>query len=280
MEIILAKSAGFCFGVHRAVDMAFKTEEDKKTYTLGHIIHNETVTRKLKQKGIESVEALDNIPMEKVIIRAHGVPEAVYKEAESKNIEVLDATCPYVTKIHRLVSRYEKEGYSIIVIGDAKHPEIIGINGWTKEGCIIYKNKEDVDFTELDLNKKYLIVSQTTYKKEVVDGIVKLLEEAGYDVKFINTICNATSERQEEAKEISKEVDAMIVIGSSFSSNTQKLFEICKSYCQDTYCIEEAKDLNAEWFKSKNKVGVTAGASTPKDVIEEVLEVLKGMDAQ
>ena len=280
MEIILAKSAGFCFGVHRAVDMAFKTEEDKKTYTLGHIIHNETVTRKLKQKGIESVEALDNIPMEKVIIRAHGVPEAVYKEAESKNIEVLDATCPYVTKIHRLVSRYEKEGYRIIVIGDAKHPEIIGINGWTKEGCIIYKNKEDVDLTELDLNKKYLIVSQTTYKKEVVDGIVKLLEEAGYDVKFINTICNATSERQEEAKEISKEVDAMIVIGSSFSSNTQKLFEICKSYWQDTYCIEEAKDLNAEWFKSKNKVGVTAGASTPKDVIEEVLEVLKGMDAQ
>lgn len=280
MEIILAKSAGFCFGVHRAVDMAFKTEEDKKTYTLGHIIHNETVTRKLKQKGIESVEALDNTPMEKVIIRAHGVPEAVYKEAESKNIEVLDATCPYVTKIHRLVSRYEKEGYRIIVVGDAKHPEIIGINGWTKEGCIIYKNKEDVDFTELDLNTKYLIVSQTTYKKEVVDGIVKLLEEAGYDVKFINTICNATSERQEEAKEISKEVDAMIVIGSSFSSNTQKLFEICKSYCQDTYCIEEAKDLNAEWFKSKNKVGVTAGASTPKDVIEEVLEVLKGMDTQ
>lgn len=278
MEIILAKSAGFCFGVHRAVDMAFKTEEDKKTYTLGHIIHNETVTRKLKQKGIDSVDDLDHVPMEKVIIRAHGVPEAVYKEAQSKNIEVLDATCPYVTKIHKLVSKYEQEGYGIIVIGDAKHPEIIGINGWTQKGCIIYKNKEDVDLTVLDRNKKYLIVSQTTYKKEVVESIVQLLEELGYDIKFINTICNATSERQEEAKEISQEVEVMVVIGSSLSSNTQKLFEICQCYCPNTYCIEDASGLNAEWFISKDKVGVTAGASTPQDVIEEVLETLQGFN--
>lgn len=278
MEIILAKSAGFCFGVHRAVDMAFKTEEDKKTYTLGHIIHNETVTRKLKQKGIDSVDALDHTPMEKVIIRAHGVPEAVYKEAQLKNIEVLDATCPYVTKIHKLVSRYEQEGYGIIVIGDAQHPEIIGINGWTQKGCIIYKSKEDVDVTLLNKDHKYLIVSQTTYKKEVVESIVQLLEKLGYDIKFINTICNATSERQEEAKKIAKEVDSMIVIGSSFSSNTQKLFEICQSYCPDTYCIEDASGLRAEWFISKDKVGVTAGASTPQDVIQEVVETLESFN--
>lgn len=278
MKIILAKSAGFCFGVHRAVDMAFKADETKKTYTLGHIIHNETVTRQLKQKGIASVEELDNIPMEKVIIRAHGVPEAIYKEAKEKSIEVLDATCPYVTKIHKLVSKYEKEGYRIIVIGDAKHPEIIGINGWTQKGCIIYKNKEDIDLTKLNLEDEYLVVSQTTYKKEVVDEIVRVLEDAHYKVKFINTICNATSERQDEAREIAKDVEAMVVIGSSFSSNTQKLFEICKTYCPDTYCIEEVTDLHAEWFKDKNKVGVTAGASTPKDVIEEVLEMLKGIN--
>lgn len=279
MEIILAKSAGFCFGVHRAVDMAFKVDETKKTYTLGHIIHNETVTRKLKQKGIESVEELDHIPMEKVIIRAHGVPEAVYEEAKEKDIEVLDATCPYVTKIHKLVSKYEKDGYHIIVIGDAKHPEIIGINGWTQSGCVIYKKKEDIDLTKLDPEYKYLVVSQTTYKKEVVDEIVSVLEDAHYKVKFINTICNATSERQDEAREIAKNVEAMVVIGSSFSSNTQKLFEICKAYCPDTCCIEEAKDLDTQWFKDKNKVGVTAGASTPKDVIEEVLEVLKTVNA-
>lgn len=279
MEIILAKSAGFCFGVHRAVDMAFKTEETKKTYTLGHIIHNETVINQLKNKGIQSVEDLEDTSMENVIIRAHGVPEEVYIKAKEKSINVIDATCPYVTKIHKLVNKYEKEGYHIIVIGDAKHPEIIGINGWTQKGCIIYKNKEEIDLSKLDQQEKYLVVSQTTYKKEVVDEVLALLEDAGYTIKFINTICNATSERQEEAMEIAQRAEGMLVIGSSFSSNTQKLFEICKQYCPDTYCIEEAKDLKEEWFKGKSVVGVTAGASTPNSVIEEVLGLLKKVDA-
>lgn len=278
MKIILAKSAGFCFGVQRAVDMAFKTDESKKTYTLGHIIHNETVINQLKHKGIESVEDLEGTSMEKVIIRAHGVPEAIYTKAKEKSIGIIDATCPYVTKIHKLVSKYEKDGYHIIVIGDAKHPEIIGINGWTQKGCIIYKNKDEIDLGKLDPQEKYLIVSQTTYKKEVVDEVIAYLEKAGYAITFINTICNATSERQEEAMEIAKDVEGMLVLGSKLSSNTQKLFEICKQYCVDTYCIENLQDFKAEWFKGKACIGVTAGASTPDSVIKEVLEALKELD--
>lgn len=271
MEIILAKSAGFCFGVQRAVDMAFKTEASKKTYTLGHIIHNETVMKQLADKGIKSVEELDAVPMDQIIIRAHGVPEAIYEEAKEKSVDVIDATCPYVTKIHKLVSRYEKEGYGIILIGDAAHPEIIGINGWTKKGCLIFKNKEAIDLSKLRKEDEYLIVSQTTYKKVVVDEMVAYLEDAGYKIKFINTICSATSERQDEAREIANKVDCMIVIGSKLSSNTQKLYEICKQICSNTYCIEDASSLEEQWLEKIEKVGVTAGASTPSDVISEVL---------
>lgn len=278
MEIILAKSAGFCFGVQRAVDMAFKTETAKKTYTLGHIIHNETVMRQLADKGIESVEKINDTPMDQVIIRAHGVPEAIYDEAKEKSVEVIDATCPYVTKIHKLVSRYENEGFGVILIGDANHPEIIGINGWTKNGCIIFKNKEEIDLTKLNKENNYLVVSQTTYKKAVVDEMVSYLEEEGYKIKFINTICNATSERQDEAREIASEVECMIVIGSKLSSNTQKLYEICKQLCPNTYCIEDASSLDTNWFLNIHKVGVTAGASTPSDVIAEVLGKLEQID--
>ena len=278
MEIILAKSAGFCFGVQRAVDMAFKTETSKKTYTLGHIIHNETVMRQLADKGIESVEKINETPMDRVIIRAHGVPEAIYNEAKEKSVEVIDATCPYVTKIHKLVSRYENEGFGVILIGDANHPEIIGINGWTKNGCIIFKNKEEIDLSKLNKENNYLVVSQTTYKKAVVDEMVSYLEEAGYKIKFINTICNATSERQDEAREIAGKVECMIVIGSKLSSNTQKLYEICKQLCPNTYCIEDASGLEINWLENVQKVGVTAGASTPSDVISEVLERLEQID--
>lgn len=278
MEILLAKSAGFCFGVQRAVDMAFEAETSKKTYTLGHIIHNETVMKQLSDKGIESVQTLSDAPMDRVIIRAHGVPEVIYEEAKEKSVEVIDATCPYVTKIHKLVSRYEKQGYGIILIGDAKHPEIIGINGWTKKGCIIFKDKESIDLTQLNKDSHYLVVSQTTYKRALVDEMVNYLEEAGYQVEFINTICNATSERQDEARQIASQVECMIVIGSQLSSNTQKLYEICKQICPHTYCIDDASSIDKEWFVNIHKVGVTAGASTPNDVILAVLDQLKQMD--
>lgn len=275
MKVLLAKSGGFCFGVKRAVDMAFDTDATKTTYTLGHIIHNEAVINKLHNKGIHSVEELDNIPMDQVIIRAHGVPEDVYKEANDKAIHVVDATCPYVTKIHKLVNRHERDGYKIILIGDAKHPEIIGINGWTKEGCIILKNIDELDLSKLSKEERYFVVSQTTYKKAVVDEIVNTLEQAGYDIKFTNTICSATSERQDEAREIAGQVDAMVVIGSRLSSNTQKLYEICQSICPNTHCIDDASMLEKEWFDGVEEVGVTAGASTPSDVINEVLTKLE-----
>ncbi|MEG0711603.1 MAG: 4-hydroxy-3-methylbut-2-enyl diphosphate reductase, partial [Niameybacter sp.] len=225
--------------------------------------------------GIESIEHMDHVPMDQLIIRAHGVPEEVYQEAYEKSVHVIDATCPYVTKIHKLVSRHEKEGFNIILIGDANHPEIIGINGWTKKGCIILKNKSELDFSQLSQDARYFIVSQTTYKKAVVDEIVEALEQAGYNIKFMNTICSATSERQNEAREMASQVEAMVVIGSRHSSNTQKLYEICGSLCPKTYCIDDASMLKEEDFEGIEKVGVTAGASTPADVIDEVLTKLQ-----
>ncbi|MGL4736799.1 MAG: 4-hydroxy-3-methylbut-2-enyl diphosphate reductase [Cellulosilyticaceae bacterium] len=275
MKVIIAETAGFCFGVKRAVNLAFQTESIGRTYTLGPIIHNDTVIDELKEKGISPIEQVGDEQIDTLIIRAHGVTPDVYEVAKQKQITIVDATCPYVTKIHKLVARYANQGYEVILVGDAKHPEIIGIDGWAAGGCHIAKNLEEMKSWELDLNKKYLLVSQTTYKKAVVDEMITYLEAGNYDVKFINTICSATDERQSEAAKVAREVDAMVVIGSQYSSNTQKLFEICKSYCKTTVCISTAKELMPEMVAGAQVVGVTAGASTPDNVIQEVIETLE-----
>lgn len=274
-EVILAKTAGFCFGVKRAVQMAFDTDATQPTYTLGPIIHNDSVIERLANKGIESIDALDKEDIDTLIIRAHGVGADVYDQAKSRKIRVLDATCPYVTKIHKLVKSYQEKGYQIIVVGDVKHPEIIGINGWANNACIIVNDLEAIKQINLQKEIPYLLVSQTTYKKQVVDEIVTYLKEQGYDLTYKPTICSATKERQEEAQIIAKQVDRMIVIGSAFSSNTQKLYEICKKDCPDTYCILDEKALTKEMIEGACKVGITAGASTPSDIIEKVVEQVK-----
>lgn len=275
MKVIIAETAGFCFGVKRAVNLAFETESTKPTYTLGPIIHNDTVIDELKEKGISPIESIGHEEIHTLIIRAHGVTPMIYDQAKARNIHVVDATCPYVTKIHKLVARYAKQGYEVILIGDANHPEIIGIDGWAEGGCHIAKNLEEVKACHFEMDKKYLLVSQTTYKKAVVDEIVAYLEAEHYDVKFINTICSATDERQTEAAKIAQDVDAMVVIGSEYSSNTQKLFEICKSYCPNTLCISTAAELAPEMVAGAQVIGVTAGASTPDNVIREVVERLE-----
>ena len=275
MKILVAKTAGFCFGVKRAVDLAFEHSTGTGTYTYGPIIHNELVTNKLEEKGVKAIDSLEEDNISKVIIRSHGVTPDIYKISEEKGIDIVDATCPYVKKIHRYVSKYYNEGYGVIIAGDKMHPEVIGINGWAQNECIIVKDSNELKQIVLDKYKKYLLVAQTTYKKEIVNDILELLKTKNIEVEHINTICNATRARQEEVKKISAQVDCMIVIGSKKSSNSLKLFEISLDNCKKSYFISEAKELNIDMFNGVQSIGISAGASTPGDVIKKTLEFVE-----
>ena len=276
MKVTLAKSAGFCFGVKRAVETVYQEIEQAKKpiYTFGPIIHNEEVVADLEKKGVvvvSSVEELKDRPKGTVIIRAHGVEQCVYNEIRNLGFEVIDATCPFVLKIHRLVEKYSKENYHVVIIGNETHPEVIGIKSWssTEATTVLSSKQEAADFEPLG-GRKVCIVSQTTFNYNKFQELVEIISKKGYDIIVLNTICNATEERQTEAAQIAKEVDAMIVIGGKTSSNTQKLFEICKSECENTYYIQTLKDLDLSQLKSIDNVGITAGASTPNNIIEEV----------
>ena len=276
MNVILAKSAGFCFGVKRAVDMVYREagRGDTPIYTYGPIIHNEEVVADLEAKGvrvIEDVNELKDAPKGTVIIRSHGVGPSVYRKIREMGFEIVDATCPFVLKIHRLVEQHSKEGERIVIIGNASHPEVAGIREWSEDAqtTIIGSREEAENFTVKD-GKKVCIVSQTTFNYNKFQELVEIISEKGYDIIVLNTICNATEERQTEAARIAAEVDAMIVIGGRSSSNTQKLFEICKKECNNTYYIQTVKDLDLTCLKSIDNVGITAGASTPNKIIEEV----------
>lgn len=277
MEIIIAKTAGFCFGVKRAVDMAFSNANEEGTYTYGPIIHNEVVTSALEEKGVYAIETIEKYDVKKLIIRSHGVSPDVYKKGESKNAEIIDATCPYVKKIHRYVEKYTANGYFIIIAGNAVHPEIQGINGWANEKCYIAKDVNELKEMKLPQGK-FLLVAQTTYKKEVVDEMKRYLEEQGIDFEYINTICNATKERQEEAVELAKKVDCMLILGSPKSANTKKLFEISQEHCGNSFCVQGAAELNPKMFNDCQTVGITAGASTPQSVVEEVIEYINRLE--
>jgi len=276
MKVTLAKSAGFCFGVKRAVETVYQEIEQSKKpiYTFGPIIHNEEVVVDLEKKGVVVVNSVDELkdrPKGTVIIRAHGVEQCVYNEIRNLGFEVIDATCPFVLKIHRLVEKYSKENYHVVIIGNETHPEVIGIKSWssTEATTVLSLKKEAEDFEPLE-GRKVCIVSQTTFNYNKFQELVEIISKKGYDIIVLNTICNATEERQTEAAQIAKEVDAMIVIGGKTSSNTQKLFEICKSECENTYYIQTIKDLDLSQLKSVDNVGITAGASTPNNIIEEV----------
>ncbi len=275
MKVTLAKSAGFCFGVKRAVDTVY--EEIKKggaIYTFGPIIHNEEVVSDLETQGvvvINDMEELQNLPKGTVIIRAHGVEKGVCEQIEQMGFSIVDATCPFVLKIHRLVERYSGEGCQIVIVGNEAHPEVKGIKSWSsEEHTTVIGSKEDAETFVADAGKRICIVSQTTFNYNKFQELVEIITKKGYDIIVLNTICNATEERQTEAKAIASEVDAMIVIGGKNSSNTQKLFEICKKECKNTYYIQTVKDLEPAGFKSVDNVGITAGASTPNKIIEEV----------
>lgn len=275
MNIILARTAGFCFGVQRAVDTVYEQIGKKRRpiYTYGPIIHNEEVVRDLAEKGVTVITDLSELERHEkgvMIIRSHGVSESELRAIEAAGYEVINATCPFVSKIHRAVQEHAKKGYHIVIIGNANHPEVEGIRGWCLQAPVdvIETDREAEAFTAKE--RKLCIVSQTTFRHTKFQELVEIIQKKGYDSIVLNTICNATEERQLEAEEIASGVDAMIVIGGKGSSNTQKLYEICRNHCPNAYYIQTKNDLGVELLHGFEKIGITAGASTPKNIIEEV----------
>ena len=274
MEIRLAESAGFCFGVKRAVDKVYEQIETGKTiYTYGPIIHNEEVVKDLEKKGvrvIETKEELEQLTEGTVVIRSHGVSKDIYDILEQKGLECIDATCPFVKRIHRIVEKESLDGKEIIVVGNPSHPEVQGIVGWCQGPVIVLETPDEaLEYTPKE-GKNLCIVAQTTYNYKKFQYIVEIFEKKGYNNSVVNTICNATEERQTQARAIAKEADVMIVIGGKHSSNTRKLYEICSRECANTYFIQTLDDLHLELPKAVRLVGITAGASTPNKLIEEV----------
>lgn len=273
-EVKVAKSAGFCFGVKRAVEMVYsEAAKGKKVYTLGPIIHNEQVVNDLEKKGVNVINSVNDIKDGEnitVIIRSHGISEDIYNQLKAKKVNIVDATCPFVAKIHRIVQEKYKEGNQIVIIGNENHPEVEGINGWCENNAYIIESTSEAEKLSLDYEKKVCIVAQTTFNYKKFKDIVDILSKKSYDINVMNTICNATEERQTEAGTIAEQSDAMLVIGGKHSSNTQKLYEICKSKCSDTYFIQTLDDLDLKKLQSFRSVGITAGASTPNNIIKEV----------
>ena len=277
MNVELAKTAGFCFGVKRAVDTVYQQIEQyrgEKIFTYGPIIHNEEVIKDLRSHGVEVLndeEELKTADADVVVIRSHGVAKYIYDIMEERGITCVDATCPFVKKIHKIVAEKSAEGSYIVIVGNGEHPEVQGIRGWAGEQVTVVQTPEDAERFELpDKDQKVCIVAQTTFNYNKFKELVEIISKKRYDIVVLNTIYNATKERQTEARQIAARVDAMVVIGDKRSSNTQKLFEICKEECLNTYYIQTLDDLDINQLRSVESVGITAGASTPNKIIEEV----------
>lgn len=304
-NIIVADSAGFCFGVERAVKILNETVEDgeKPIYTYGPIIHNEHVVKSFEEKGVrlypvdeesaagassvESKDTQDSKAPEPVsddasenvestgtiVLRSHGVSKATEDGLKVKGFKIVDATCPFVKKIHRTVEEYSNKGYGIIILGNKDHPEVLGTLGWIENGDYrVVENEDDIENLDFPIEKKLCVVAQTTFRFDKFQIFVDLIRQKGYYVYALNTICSATEVRQDEARQIASKVDVMLVIGDRLSSNSRKLFEICKGQCKQTYFLETGDDLDPQTLQSIQNIGITAGASTPKNIIEEVFE--------
>ena len=280
MKYILSENAGFCFGVKRAIN---KTDEllkiDKNIYSLGNIIHNTIEIDRLKRNGLKvicDIDEIDKIKCNKLIIRSHGVGIEVYRKANQNNIELEDLTCPFVKKIHNIVEEAYKDNFEIIVFGNYEHPEIQGIRSWARNKAIVIENYEELLKTNIDENKKYIVVFQTTFNKNIAKDIIDYINKKYRNIKIYDTICEATDKRQNSAIDIAKKVDFMIVIGDKESSNSNKLYQLSLEYCKSIFISDviELKDLD---LKKYNILGITAGASTPDYVINDVVEYIKSL---
>ncbi len=308
-KVTLAKTAGFCFGVQRAVEMVYtEADKGKKVVTLGPIIHNEQVVSDLEKRGVSVIDetalADESVDLSgaTVVIRSHGVSKSVYEKLRQKRCEIVDSTCPFVKKIHDTVQEYAAQGYDIVIVGSREHPEVQGILGWCLPpgkknpertdagnevfgdevlrsevlrnevlGTVVETEAEMEAFCPSNREKKVCVVAQTTFNYKKFKDLVEIISKKGYDIIAVNTICNATAERQQEASELAARSDAMIVIGGKNSSNSRKLFEISKNQCENTYFIQTLEDLDITCIESSASLGITAGASTPKNIIQEVL---------
>ncbi|MCB4791407.1 MAG: 4-hydroxy-3-methylbut-2-enyl diphosphate reductase [Elusimicrobia bacterium] len=272
-KIKTAKTAGVCFGVKRAIELAQKTARNrKKVYTLGPLIHNPQEVNRLSKNGIKPIKSPWKLKNETLILRTHGIPLTFKKKLELKRLNLVDAACPFVKHAQDMVRKLTQEGYQVIIVGDKIHPEVVALVSYGLGKCKVVEKKEDIN--KIKLAKKIGVVSQTTQSKKNFDSIISVLRNKRPDAKIFNTICRATIDRQSEAKNIAKGADLMIVVGGKNSANTRRLYEICRDYTK-AYYIEVAKEINPEWFKGVEKVGLTAGASTPDWVIKDVESTIK-----
>ncbi len=278
MKVILAENAGFCYGVKRAIKITSNhlDQTNNNTYSYGPLIHNSQEVKRLEGLGLKTIDSFDVIDKGSVIIRSHGIPKDKEEEMSKLKFDVIDTTCPYVKAIHKRVEKYKKLGYNIVIIGSPTHPEVIGINGYCDNEAYVVESLDEVkDLPDLG---KLCIVSQTTNTIEKFERISKALEAKADEVLIFNTICKATKTRQESTYELSKIVDAMIVIGGYNSSNTKKLYEISKENCKNVFHIESIKDLSLQDLKNYNIIGITAGASTPDWIIKEAITTMDNLN--
>lgn len=279
MDVEISSGAGFCFGVKRAIRIAYETREISRkenpplsVYTYGPLVHNPMVIEKLNSHGILSLDSLNGVPKGYLIVRSHGIPPELRKRARQLGFKIVDATCPLVKKIHKVVESLKKKGYNVVVIGHSNHPEVVGIVGHAGKNCIVVEDADDVE--KIQLRKKVGVVVQTTALLAKFREITARLIERCFECRIYNTICFETLKRQKETRELAGRVDVMIVAGGKNSSNTKRLADICMEAGTRTYLIEVADDLEVEWFRNISRVGVTAGASTPDEILENISERL------
>jgi len=274
LKVTIAKHAGVCFGVKRAIDMAFKAARKYRNhvYTIGPLIHNPQVVKQLEEAGVIVTEGIEGIAEGTVIFRSHGVPLHVAEKAREKGLRIVDATCPFVKRAHKFARMLSRKGYLVIVVGDQSHPEVKGLQSYIEGEAIVVSSPEQL--WDWEGVRKVGLVAQTTQSLENFREIVAICLEKAGEVRAYNTICDATAIRQREAFDLAHKVDCMIVIGGHKSANTKRLAEICRGILADTHHVEGVEELNTSWFKGKGRIGVVGGASTPNWVIEEIV---KGM---
>ncbi len=272
MQIRVVKSAGFCFGVKRAVDMAFRAASERKgrVCTFGPIIHNPQVVDRLKKEGIGWVDSIED-DLDCLLIRTHGIPKNLYEELSRRNINLIDATCPFVKKAQEYAKLLKEEGYQIVILGDENHPEVVGIKSYAGEDAVVVNSPEELP----RLKRKVGVVVQTTQPIEALQRLLSEIIKTTGELKVYNTICNSTANRLKETEALAREVDVMLVLGGRNSANTKQLAKRCEQIGVKTYHIESAEELKEEWFSEVNTVGITAGASTPDWIIEEVIKRLE-----
>lgn len=274
MEIIKVKNAGFCFGVKRAIDLAYEAlkKEKNQVYSLGPLIHNPQVCEELRKQGIIEVKSLNEIKSGVIVLRSHGIPPKLYQEISSAGFKIVDAVCPMVKRLQRIAHKLKEEGYEVVVVGEKNHPEVMSIIGTVEAETIVVQEPQEAE--KLKLNRKIGIIAQTTQTFDNFKKVIEILLDKAKELKITNTICKAVENIQKESLNVAKKVDLMLVIGGKNSANTTSLFQLCQGCIKNTYHIETKDEIDLSWLNGVRKIGITAGTSTPHWIIEQVMDKL------